>query len=285
MDTLLYTASGPVEKHYAVGNVEIADGHAEAEAAIGPWSRQRDGRFAPGVIGPLVDMAWSQAVLSHRPEGQWGVSSEISVDFVAEPSAEGRMRASGVMLSVDSTGGVARGEVHDDSGALVAVGTLWSVFIDGVPDSITTPTDSGPAGELGATDEVEELQRAFDRSSTCFEELVALRPEDDGLVLEQRPQMTNPLGVGHGGALFAAAALAATNAAAATNVAHSTDDVHLESLRGVYVRPAVGDVTISSEVQHAGRKFTTLRVTATGADGRPAAYFTASMRKTQPCSA
>lgn len=264
MRAVLNTGSGPVEEHYAVGAVDVTDGGARAEATMGPWSRLRDGQFAPGVLGPLVDMAWSHAVLGHRPDGQWGVSTEISIDFVADPSPAGRLTATGEMMSVDSAGGVARGEVRDDTGELIAMGTLWSTFIDVSPPSTTA------GDETAASDEHE----VTGQRPNCFEDLVALRGVGDDLKLAQSPRMTNPLGVGHGGALFAAASLAAMNALGSTAA-------RLESLRGVYVRQAVGDVKFNSEVLHAGRRFATVQVTATGADGRPAVHFTAAMRVTQ----
>ena len=261
MRAVLNTDSGPVEEHYAVGAVEVAGGGAQAEATLGPWARLSDGRFAPGVLGPLVDMAWSHAVLSHRPAGQWGVSTEISIDFVADPSAVGRLTATGEMMLVDSAGGVARGEVRDDTGELIALGTLWSTFIDVSPPSITTGDEAAKSDEHEVTGQ----------RPNCFEDLVALRSVGDDLMLAQSPRMTNPLGVGHGGALFAAASLAAMNAVGST-------DARLESLRGVYVRQAVGDVTFTAEILHAGRRFATVQVVATGGDGRPAVHFTAAMR-------
>lgn len=264
MQTVLKTGSGPVEEHYAVGAVEVIAGGARAEANLGPWARLRDGRFAPGIMGPLVDMAWSHAVLSHRPDGQWGVSTEISIDFVADPSADGRLTATGEMLSVDAAGGAARGEVRSETNELIALGTLWSTFIKVPPPSTTA------GGETAESDEHEVSAQRPD----CFEDLVDLRSVEGKLMLVRRPRMTNPLGVGHGGALFAAASLAAMHALGPT-------DARLESLRGVYVRQAVGDVTFTSEVLHAGRRFATVQVTATGADGRPAVHFTAAMRAAQ----
>ena len=262
MQAVVNAGAGAVEEHYYVGEVVAAAGRTRVEASLGPWARMRDGRFAGGVLGPLIDMAWSHAVLERRPRGRWGVSTEISVDFVADPEPNSRLIATGEALTVDSDGGAAHGEVRDDAGEVVAVGTLWSAFIDVAP-----PEDSERVGDI---DPARAGGSAAGRPAD-FEGLVGLSDEASGLILPKSPQMTNPLGVGHGGALFAAAALAATNAL-------DNDAGRLESLRGVYIRQAVGDITLATSVVHAGRRLATVLVTAHGADGRPAAHFTAVVR-------
>ena len=262
MQTGVNAGAGAVEEHYGVGEVAAADGRTRVEASLGPWARMRDGRFAGGVLGPLVDMAWSHAVLDRCPPDRWGVSTEISVDFVADPVPNSRLIATGETLAVDADGGIARGEVRDEGGELVAVGTLWSAFIDVAP-----PERPARAVDIDAD---QPGDAAAGRPSD-FEELLGLRDAATDLVLPQSPQMTNPLGVGHGGALFAAAALAAMTAL-------DSSAGRLESLRGVYIRQAVGDVTMTAAVVHAGRRLATVLVTAHGADGRPAAHFTAVVR-------
>jgi uncharacterized protein (TIGR00369 family) len=254
---LLLTPHGGPERLFRIGPVSIDAGVVRLSMGTGPWLDDGDHRPAAGALGVLFDDLLGQAVIAHRPAGCWGVTTELAIDVGGPLPADGSvLYGEAELVSVDAAGGLGRGTVRDTGGTAVAVGTTWTRFVPGVPESIFAGS-YGPATVRG------------DVSSLC--DLIGADGSGATVVLPDRPDLVNPAGRVHGGVVACAAECAARRAVAGSGLATA-------SLRVTYVRPAVAPVEFSTTVLHGGRSLAVVEVVAHGGDGRTCAIATAGLR-------
>ncbi|MFC0247517.1 PaaI family thioesterase [Citricoccus parietis] len=226
--------------------------------APGPWSREQDGRFAAGVLGVLADNVLAQAVLAHRHPDMWAVTTELAFDFFAPPVEGQKLTASATVLVVDAGGGGSRGRIIDESGGAVADVTFWGRFVEGVPQAVV---DQHRAPSL----EVRPGSLA---------ELLGLERDGDQMVLRERSELVNPLGMMHGGVLVP------TLEQAAVELGARPEGMVTASMRINYLRPASGDILVAVRQIHRGRTFASAEATALRPDGKMAAWALLTFRST-----
>lgn len=260
---LLLTPHGGPEELFRTGPVTVDGGVVRLAMATGPWLHDGDSRPAAGALGVLLDDLLGQAVIAHRPDEHWAVTTELAIDVAGPLPADGsRLGGDAELVSVDAAGGLSRGRVRGADGAVVAVGTTWSRFVPGVPPSVL-------AGSYGPA--------SVRRGAGSLPELLGLVWSAGALVLADRPDLVNPAGRVHGGVVACAAECAARRAVAGSGLVTA-------SLRVIYVRPAVAPVVLTPTVLHRGRSLAAVEVLARGADGRRCAVTTVGLRSAEPAS-
>ncbi len=248
---LLLTPHGGPERLFRVGPVTVDGDVVRLSIATGPWLHDGDARPAAGALGVLLDDLLGQAVIVHRPDGCWAVTTELAIDVCGPlPADGGLLEAEAQLVSRDDAGGLSRGTVRAADGTEVAVGTTWSHFVPGVPEAVFHGVYGPPPS---------------DRSAGSLAELVGVV----GQVLPGRPELLNPRGFVHGGVLACAAEMTARRAVSGLATA---------SLRVAYVRPAVAPVVLTPTVRHGGRSLAVVDVEARGADDRICAIATVGLR-------
>jgi acyl-coenzyme A thioesterase PaaI-like protein len=237
---------GRPENLFDLGPVLAESGSARASMLTGPWLRGGDGRLSPAGLGVLVDDVLGQAVLMKRPAGLWSVTTELNIDVAAPLPDNGQLvSATASSALIDEAGGLARGEVRDAAGRCLAVATTWARYAVGLPDEVLVPP---------------ELPADVARGE-CLTELLQVRICGTGLLeLPPRADLGNPQGVVHGGVLLCLAVMAAEQAL------HDRP-LEIASVRVVYLRPAVLELTFAPVIVHPGRSFGVVRVDVTNAAG------------------
>jgi uncharacterized protein (TIGR00369 family) len=259
---IVITPHGGPEELFGLGSMRVENGEALVSMTSGAWLRGEDGTPSAGALGVLLDDVLGQALLSGRPAGHWSVTTELSLDFGAALPLDGTViRAEGRPIRVDASGGLSQGWAFDGHGATLAVGTTWARFLPGVPEAVLAPP---------------VVPEVVDRGSSVSELLgIEPGPTPGSLLARTRTELANPAGVVHGGVVACLVELAARRA-----LAHPT--LPTASVRVVYLRPAVGDLVVTADVQHKGRSLAVAHVVARGASGKPAATATVTCRSPVP---
>ncbi|SEM36887.1 PaaI family thioesterase [Rhodococcus maanshanensis] len=221
-------------------------------------------------LGVLLDDCLGFTMYERRGDRAGLVSADLSVDFVrptgwtgAHLTAEGRLETRG------EDGAMASVRVYDSAGELVATGTAWGNFIDGVqqsrddrplvPADGSVPTSTTPLEAIGGR--LERTERGA------------------RLTVPPNRSLANALGVMHGGVQACAYDLAGNAAAAGSAGAMDTSSLRINFFRTVPLdRPAV----FEAEVLRAGRRVVVSRVTCTDADGRECGVATVTCRRATP---
>ncbi|HEY3877061.1 MAG TPA: PaaI family thioesterase [Trebonia sp.] len=255
-DILTSPRGGP-EALFDVGPLTVEPGQARASMPAGSWLRGRGGRLSTAGTGVLLDDVLGQAVLSRRPAGHWAVTTELNLDVAAPLPADGQMLdASASPVHVDEAGGLARAEVRDAAGRLLVLGTSWLRFIPGVPDAALNPPPLTDVADRG----------------DCLTDLLRVRFDESGhLELPVRADLGNPRGVLHGGVLLCLAVMSAESVV-------DGGGVDTASVRITYLRPAIGDLTLTPAVVHRGRSLGLVRVDVRNAAGALCTTATVSSR-------
>jgi uncharacterized protein (TIGR00369 family) len=250
---------GRPENLFDLGPRLAEPGSARATMPTGPWLRGRSGRLSPAGLGVLLDDVLGQAVLSERPAGLWSVTTELNIDVAAPLPADGQLvSATASPALIDQAGGLARGEVRDAAGRCLAVATTWARYAAGVPDEVLVPP---------------ELPADVARGD-CLTDLLQVRISGTGLLeLPPRADLANPQGVVHGGVLLCLAVMAAEQALTERRL-------QIASVRVVYLRPAVRELTFTPVIVHPGRSFGVVRVDVTNAAGALCTSATVTARST-----
>lgn len=223
-------------------------------------------------LGVLVDDILGFTLYERRGNRAGVVSAALSVDFARPTGWQGpHLTAEGRLEALDTDGGLSSARIVDSAGALIATGTLWGSFVDGVTEdhpvltaAATTPAATGPA-----THPLELLGGRIENTDTGVRLSV---PAARGLA--------NALGAMHGGIQTCAHDLAG-NAAAGPQM-------HTASVRVNFFRPAPVDVatTFDAEVLRSGRMVAVVRVVARDHSGREFSSATVTCRRaagTAPC--
>jgi uncharacterized protein (TIGR00369 family) len=252
---LLITPHRPAEELFGLGPIEVSGDTARGSMTTAAWMTDAAGRPSAGMLGVLLDDVVGQATLTARPDGCWPVTTELSIDVLISPPADGTVLvAESELLVGGERAGTARGEVRDPVGHLLALATATTHYVSGVPELGREPAPA-PSVPPSSSHLHGALHGVLDT-----------RP-DDGAVLELPPGPTveNAGGRGHGGVL---AALADVVAAAAVDD-HGAP-LRTTGLRVTYLRPAVldGPLRFTASTVHRGRTTALTRVDVTRADGR-----------------
>lgn len=197
-----------------------------------------------GSVGVLLDDVLGFAIVGSRPAEHWSVSTDITVDWLAAPSAGAQwLQATAELVHADAGAGYATAEIHDDTGLTVARGSQRGRY---VPAS-TQRMDMTPAPSDIA------------RDAPSLADLLGGEPTADGsLDLAVSQTLQNPMGSLHGGVALAAADVVATACLAAT----AGPPLQISSIRSLFLRPTTGGATaaLRTNVVHRGRSFAVLDV-------------------------
>lgn len=251
---------------------------------VGPWCLDLDGRLTAAAATVIMDNATAVAV--HAAAGdaiRSVVTTELQVNVLAPlpPLPDDAVRSSepqqGVLLecwtqvlSWDEGGGVARAWLEDAEGAVVVEATGW---FQAVPEAT--------AERLAEFEATARLPRGPE-TRVPMPELLGVRPEtltpadratrpsvDDvrreGARFRDVPELANPIGAVHGGAMT----LRAVTAAQAAMPDRALYDV--QAIRVVFTRPGHGEIAALTRVRHAGRslRLVDADLVPVGEDGTP----------------
>ncbi|MTD12534.1 hotdog fold thioesterase [Nakamurella sp. YIM 132087] len=190
-----------------------------------------------GAIGVLADSVLGYS-LNNTSDG-WFVTTDIALEFLA-PRLAGTVHTHARSAHADGTDGMARGEITDGSGTVLAYGTFRGRKTGCVPSAaeqsppnVQARPGASPVGALAK----------------------AMRPAPEGgATFLADPMFGNPLGNLHGGITVCLADLVACRAMPIPSFT--------ESIRVHFVRPVVSGslLTLRPEVEHLGRTFGIVRV-------------------------
>lgn len=228
---------------------------AVASMTCGPWTLDPDGQPSVGALGVLVDDVFGCAVIAHRPDDSWGITTEISLDFCSPLPADGSdVTAQAQAVHLDARGGLAQGTVTGADGRTLAVGTQRSRFVPGVPGFRPAPVADADADSAAADGLLDLL------------EVSSVRHEG-GITLElpTGPCVANPVGNLHGGILLGVSELAGRLAVRSDEHPLQTASLHIAYLRPT---PLTGGVRFTTQVLYRGRTSAVTKVRAVRADGK-----------------
>jgi uncharacterized protein (TIGR00369 family) len=253
---LLITPHLAPEMFFGLEPVRVAGRTASSSMRTAPWMTDASGRPSAGMLGVLVDDVVGQATLTARPDGAWPVTTELSIDVVDDLPADGSVLAATSELIVSGErSATARGEVSDPAGRLLAVATVATQYVPGVPD-VSREAPAAPSPPSSTRHLHEALHGTLEvRAGGCA-----------ALEVPRSAPLENVTGRGHGGVL---AALCDVVAAAAV-ADEERPPLRTSGLRITFLRPAVldGALSLSARAVHRGRSTALTRVDVTGGDGR-----------------
>ena len=269
-----------------------------------PWLQTDAGVFFAGTAALVADAPLGSAVQVGLGPGQYGVTSELSLNFLrpVDVSSE-RLVARARPIEVGRTLGLAEALVEDAHGRLVAHSTTRCFVIsldvpevDGPPPTVEAPLYDTPDPYLrpipdGAVDperwkehdfnDIIRMQIAGEIPNPPFAELMKGVPEaGDGtfkITMPSSQWFTSPSGTIYGG-LLAYAADVALSGAFGTTLSGNELAATLD-LKVLFLRPALPDgrsLTVTANVMHRGRTFATGQAEITNADGKTVAFATSS---------
>lgn len=271
-----------IRRHAAMPERDGALNPAAFEA--GPWCLDLDGRPTGAAATVIMDNATAVAVHHAAPGVETVVTTELQINVLAplpafDAAAITEGRAEGPLLecwtrplSWDAGGGVGRAWLEDAEGRRIVEATGWFQAVPtGAPEhraAFTAAADlpRGPEtrvpmpGLLAARPEtLPPADRAVRPAVTA-----AVAP---GARFAPKPELANPSGAVHGGAMT----LRAVVAAQAAMPDRELYDV--QAVRVVFTRPGHGEMVALTRVRHAGRSLRLVDVdlVPVGEDGAPVA--------------
>ena len=243
-----------VPAHEALGLAmhDVSVGSAVARLAIGPLVVGGSGTMLPGALAVLADTCCGTAVASALSGGAPTVTAQMRVEFVRPVPAtarwvEGRADAD----VVDDEGGLARGEILDDSDELLAVASMRALRAAGGPsrqpaDSRVAARSVGDRSRLPAGLPVHELLAVAGRTSAGGGASWTCVPDH---------RTANSFAAMHGGVVALLAHLVATDAQTSL-LGVGERLVPLDLVVNYYRAVTVGDIWHAvAEVTHRGRRF------------------------------
>jgi uncharacterized protein (TIGR00369 family) len=252
---LLITPHRPAEELFGLGPIEVSGDTARGSMTTVAWMTDAAGRPSAGMLGVLLDDVVGQATLTARPEGCWPVTTELSIDVLGGLPADGTVLvAESELLVGGERAGTARGEVRGPAGRLLAVATVTTHYVPGIPAFADEPSPAPSAPPFAR-----HLHEAL-----CA--VLEVRPGGGAVIeLPPGPAVENAGGRGHGGVLAAVA-----DVVAAAAVDDEEAPLRTTGLRVAYLRPAVldGPLVLTASVVHRGRSTALTRVDVLGGDGR-----------------
>ncbi|AXY50592.1 PaaI family thioesterase [Rhodococcus ruber] len=251
--TALRFFSTAAEKLFRVADVTGDETRGLTDMLTGPWLADEFGQPYRGTLGVVMDDVMGHLVSGPTPEGHWAVSTEIHLDFIADPPVDGSvLRAESWVLGRGSRTGLAGGRVVDAQGRLIACG---STRLQTVP--LTDP----PGAPVLSPDDLDSRLRA----RSIIDLLGAEHARGaSGIEFGPSPMLANPMGNIHGGVLLCASEIAGS-AALPTDAEFRTTSIHIS-----YLRPCPSDepVTFTPKVVHCGRSLGIVEVSSRNAAGK-----------------
>jgi acyl-coenzyme A thioesterase PaaI-like protein len=247
------------EAAFRVSLSSITADHAAVAVETGPWLRDRDAGVSRGALGVALDDVSGAMVAASRPHGRWPVSISMRLDFVSDPPLDrSLLTATGHLVAVDGSSGLARGEIWGGDGVPIALVTHQLQFIT---------FDAAPA----SSDRANPLS---DDATGLWDLLELSTPEPRTLVMPPSASASNGMGNVHGGVL------AYGSECAAMSAINAEGRFRTACLDIVYARPCDARRTtiFRSEVVHLGRTLAVVRVVAANDIGKPGAVSTVTLR-------
>ncbi|MBZ5738415.1 PaaI family thioesterase [Nocardioides mangrovi] len=229
----------------------VGEGEARASMPVGPWLVGPDGLPSAGALGVLADDTFGYAVNAAAPGGGWSSTTELSVTFVRPLPTSGRVHGRALVAASDAAGGVARGELRDDAGELVAYGHGRNRYV-----AIPPPLEAISSGRVAHGLELPAPGEAAGLLAILGDVEVA----EPGLRLTLGPRLGNPRGTLHGGISLALCELAAV---------YAVPGLSTTSASTHYLRPApIGTrLLVEPTVRHRGRTLAVVEVSVRREDG------------------
>lgn len=249
---LRFVSTG-VEQLFRVADVTGDATRGYNEMVTGPWLNDAFGRPCRGVVGVAMDDVMGHLVSGVTPEGFWAVSTEIHLDFTADPPVDGSiLHAESWIVDRGPRSGLAGGRIVAADGRLIAVGStrLQDVPLAGPPSS--------PAFTRDALD--------YALRATSIVELLGVEPPRGagGIEFGPSPLLANPMHNIHGGVMLCASEIAGLAALGPDT------DFCATSITISYLRPCPSDqpITLAPKVVHHGRSLGVVQVDSRNRDGR-----------------
>lgn len=248
----------------------MTDGYTATSAMhLGGWGLRADGtRMHQGATGVLIDDTTAYAALTTRGAGQWGVTSEISVDFHTTIPARAQLLSAAATADHSTQGwGHSSGQLRGEGGELIAtIGQRMRFF----------PGDDSPHRQTPVPPEAPSWLTSLD-SHLEFSDQQGTRSE---FVLRTDPGMRNPMGMLHGGIGLCFSEVAA-NAAWERSSNFPGEPFRTASLRVSYLRPGVldGDLRVVVDIIHSSRSVVLAEVHIRNVDGSAATFGLATLHR------
>ncbi len=222
--------TGP-EALLRMSELTLEDGVYRGAMPVGPWLAVRR-RTPAGAVAVLVDDLLAYAITEGLPNGQWSVSTEITLDLLRPLPTSGRVFVKATLVQSDEQGGFASGEVHDESGRVLALCTQRGRYIP-APEGLVED------GAWGGPPRPGDLER-----------VLAVKPDEP---MPTTDVLANEADNLHGGiAMFASDLVAGSLASELV-----TASIHITFVRGI---PIGSEVTWRTSVRHPGRSLTVVDV-------------------------
>lgn len=284
-------ASGRTEQLFGIRRHPVMterDGALNPAAfEVGPWCLDLDGRPTGAAATVIMDNATAVAVHHAVRDLTAVVTTELQVNVLAplpafDAAAVAAGRTPGPLLecwtrplSWDAGGGVGRAWLEDADGRRVVEATGWFQAVPaGAPARMAEFTAAAglPRGPETRVPMPRLLALRPDSAEAAHEADGAERPTVSaaavpGARFAPKPELANPSGAVHGGAMTLRAVLAAQ----AAMPDRARYDV--QAVRVVFTRPGHGELVALTRVRHAGRSLRLVDVdlVPVGEDGAPVA--------------
>lgn len=241
---------------------------------IPAWATSPSGGSHGGAIAVLLDHLLGEEVFATGSAGQWSVTTELSVTYVAPLPPPGSVLLARVSLvATDERGGFARGEVFTETGEVIATGATWA---NHVPLSPEVEHRIGAAATNGLVAPATIAPRTAGILKTLG--AVASSTADGATLAVARPdQWANLFGTLHGGVWACLAHIVVGELVGA----HAADPWTIAGLSVHFFRPArpSSPVKLSAQYQHEGRSLGLITVRGTDDSGRLCLSATANVRR------
>ncbi|MDO5635149.1 MAG: hypothetical protein Q4G34_09815 [Micrococcus sp.] len=221
----------------------------------GAFTRGLDGRPTAAAATVILDNATAVAV-HHAARGQWPavVTTELQVNVLRPLDLDDTalMECWYTPLHVDGLGGAGRAWLVDHQGHVVVEATGWFQSVPAAPPAAMDAFVENAAMELGADTQRPMAQLLGLDPDSVLSEDSEVRPEvaaqaQQTARYERCPQLANPQGAMHGGAMTLRAVLAAQGALP------DRARYDIQALRTLFLRPGLGEMVAMTRVRHAGR--------------------------------
>ncbi|MCB8817149.1 PaaI family thioesterase [Desulfosporosinus shakirovi] len=114
--------SGNFWKHIGMTTVVGVDGKTRIQLPVNENLKQFYGNLHGGVIAALIDSAIAVAVNQQLDPGEGASTVEIKINYL-RPISEGTLWGEGMVIQKGKKIVVAQGEIKDDAGKKLAIGT------------------------------------------------------------------------------------------------------------------------------------------------------------------
>jgi uncharacterized protein (TIGR00369 family) len=285
-------------------SVDVGPGLSTFTMPASPWLQAAGGMMLAGVSALVNDAPLGGAILTTVPPGVYGVTSELSLNFLRPPTLDGgEFTARARLINAGRSLGLSEATVEDARGNVLSFSTSRYVLMrfDAPPEPMSLepypepeyPTPAPhlrdvPAELLPKDDALALSGIEFHRAVIAgeirspFAELFGIRATgcDEGsarFAVRASRWLTSPARNVYGGAI-AFLADAASMAAVTTTLPAGHSAATLD-LKVQFLRPGIADdrdLDVRAHVVHRGNRLAVTRAEIVNADGKPIALATGS---------